>query len=215
MPHFHINPAKLGYTEHYGRLISSAIRVPGLTLETFLAQGRGMERFLWQTAEQTHAGIGVVTELTAWGADRFQHIQQQATLLFQDWLGDPHVDPIAKPCLFGGFSFQDDFVPDNTWSIYAPAIFVLPHYQFAQYGNSDPWLILNVTIAADEDDQDLTRVRADLHDALASRVRVLFADAKIDASQSDPPTPVQVLQINYPMSYESWQAAIEHAADAI
>ena len=210
MPPVNNNPIETGNIEPPGQLVSNAIRVPGLKLETFLAHSRGKARFLWQTSTRTLAGTGIVSELSAWGTDRFQQLQDQATGLFQSYQSS-QMDSIADPCLFGGFSFQDDFIPDNTWSIYAPAIFVLPHYQFAQLGDDDPWLILNVTIGAGED----TRlIQAELHQALLSQQQVMLDLANTSDEGVSPELPIAT-DINFPMPYEAWHAAIERATQVI
>ena len=58
-------------------------------------------------------------------------------------------DPLTGPRLFGGFAFRSDFTPDNTWSIYAPAFFVLPHYQLVSR-SGQMWLTINTQIPLDE-----------------------------------------------------------------
>lgn len=198
-----IQPAELSYAERYGRLVSAAIPVPGLTWQRFLAAARGMERFLWRTGELTLAGSGVVGELTAWGENRFAEIQTKAQGLFKDAI----FDPAARPRLFGGFAFQDDFVPDNTWSVYAPAWFVLPHYQFTQVGDEIPYLTLNITIPADE---DAVAISDSLIEALGQRAKLLLNTATVPEAPNTTP-----LQTNNPMAYPAWEQVITSATDAI
>jgi len=198
-----IQPAELSYTERYGRLVSTAIPVPGLSWRQFLYAARGTERFLWRHGDLTLAGSGVVSELTAWGANRFTEIQTKARDLFKDAL----FSPTARPRLFGGFAFQDDFVPDNTWSVYAPAWFVLPHYQFMQDGDNVPTLTLNITIPPDE---GADGVYDSLVEALEQRAKLLLnISIEPEALNS------ALLQTNSPMPYPAWEQAITHATDAI
>ena len=122
MPYVNSDSMEPVDTTLYGQLVSTAIRAPGLKLETFLAHGRGTERFLWQTSNRTLAGIGIVSELSAWGTDRFQQLQDQAAGLFQSYQSYQS-DSLADPCLFGGFSFQADFV-QTTPGRYMPRQFL-------------------------------------------------------------------------------------------
>ena len=63
-------------------------------------------------------------------------------------LNDEHC--AARPRLFGGFSFRSDFITEHTWAAFAPAYFVLPHYQLTQV-DGETWLTINVQVGEDED----------------------------------------------------------------
>jgi menaquinone-specific isochorismate synthase len=131
-------------TEQYGRLVSLSRPAPGLSLRAFLRTAQGHERFYW---ENTHdpvafAGMGIAVELTAWGAERFHKIEQRARELFDSAYVEDGGQPAARPRLFGGFAFRDDFAPDNTWAVFAPAQFILPHFQLTQVGGNT-WLTMN------------------------------------------------------------------------
>lgn len=198
-----IQPAELSYTERYGRLVSTAIPVPGLTWRQFIGAARGTERFLWRYGDLTLAGSGVTSELTAWGANRFADIHAKARDLFKDAL----YSPTARPRLFGGFAFQDDFVPDNTWSVYAPAWFILPHYQFMQVGDDVPHLILNITIPSDEGADGMYD---SLVEALEQRAKLLLN------TPIEPEAPNSVpIQTNNPMPFPAWEQVITQATDTI
>jgi len=203
----YIDPAELNYTNQYGRLVSCAIAAPGLTIEAFLAAARGHERFLWRTENHIFAGSGIAAELSAWGQSRFQAMEREAAAIFREWVHPVETPELAYPRLFGGFAFQDDFVPDNTWSIYAPAMFILPHYQFAQEHGHDPWLILNVLVPFGDDAEAMFD---DLRAALEHRAALLHETVvETKTAQSAP------VQVNYPMPFPIWQAGIERATQSI
>src|SRR5690606_5163460 len=111
-----------------GRLLSVSIPAPGVDTAVFLQQALGEPRFFWSAANGglTLAGFGIAADLFAWGQNRFEQIQQQAQALFAKAVIDAAEGerPLAGPRLFGGFSFIDDFTPDNTWSIHYPAQFI-------------------------------------------------------------------------------------------
>ena len=79
--------------------------------------------------------------------------------------------PLTGPHLFGGFAFRSDFTPDNTWSIYSPAYFVLPHYQMVSIAG-ETWLTINTQIPLEENPADLL---ADLQSALRDKIAELKA----------------------------------------
>ena len=126
--------------QRYGRLLSCSIPCSDLTLAGFLAAAEGGARFYWESERGAvaFAGAGAAVELIAWGAGRYQKIEKHARQLFDGRL--PAGD--GKPPCFAASSSAaspsaSDFTPDNTWSIYAPAIFVLPHYQLAEQRRAD------------------------------------------------------------------------------
>ncbi|MBP6789643.1 MAG: hypothetical protein KA170_18795, partial [Candidatus Promineofilum sp.] len=117
------------------RLVSLFAAAPGLSAAAFVHAAHGGERFYW--AEPGNglvlAGAGVAAHLIAVPvlpddaaerrpAQRFDEIETQARTLFADALlqpvagAPPDAAALARPRLFGGFAFQDDFVPDNTWA---------------------------------------------------------------------------------------------------
>ncbi len=109
------------------RLVSLSQPCPGLSAAAFLHHGLGQARFYWADGTLTLAGFGTAAELFAWGELRFQQIEAQARQLFAGAVIEG--DVAAAPRLFGGFAFRDDFTPDNTWSVFHPAHFILPHFQ--------------------------------------------------------------------------------------
>ncbi|MCB8941156.1 MAG: isochorismate synthase [Ardenticatenaceae bacterium] len=191
-----------------GRLLSVSIPAPGVETAVFLQQALGEARFFWSAANGglTLAGFGIAADLFAWGQNRFEQIQQQAQALFAEAVIDAAGEerPLAGPRLFGGFSFIDDFTPDNTWSIHYPAQFILPHYQLAQQ-NDESWLTLNAILPPDETPETLL---PELQAALQTRLTVLQTGISPAPPPPRAPTP---LHLNYPMSYDDWETMITHA----
>ena len=161
--------------EHYGRLVSYSLPCPDVSPAAFLRAARTRPRFFWEQAAagMSFVGAGLAVELMAWGQDRFGQIQRQAKDLFDGVaLLNEGASPVV-PRLFGGSAFRDDFVPDEAWSGFPPAHFVLPHYQLVLV-NGDPWLAINVQIPLDDDPAAL---RSDLHEALTAQIAALQAFA--------------------------------------
>ncbi len=187
-------------------LVSCSQPSPGITPMDFLRQSKGKERFYWEDGRHSvaFAGFGVTANLMGWGKDRFTSIQRQARDLFRDAVLFIPDQPLAGPRLFGGFAFRDDFAPDNTWSVFNPAHFVLPHYQITQI-DGESWMTINALIQLDED--PLGSV-AQLREALAARYEILRENNKNLPSDSNFPKAVAV---NYPMPYTIWEQKIIHA----
>ncbi|MCB8976182.1 MAG: isochorismate synthase [Ardenticatenaceae bacterium] len=194
-----------------GRLVSVSISAPGVDTAVFLQQALGEARFFWSAANGglTLAGFGIAADLFAWGKNRFQQIQQQAQELFADAVIDEAERPLAGPRLFGGFSFIDDFTPDNTWSIHYPAQFILPHYQLTQQGD-ESWLTLNAILPPDEMPEGLL---PELRAALAARLDSFLTQRGKGVKGSK--EKAKALRIEYPMSYEAWAAMIDHATETM
>ena len=103
--------------------------------------------------------------MLAWGPERFADIQSQATSLFTQAHVYAADNALAAPRLFGGFSFSDDFAPDNAWSVFQPAHFILPHFQLAQSGD-ESWLTINAIL---EPEETLSETQDILVEALHAR----------------------------------------------
>ena len=195
--------------QRYGRLLSCTLRCDGLGFDDFLAAAAGQPRFYWAKGgdDFAFAAMGSAVELMAWGAGRFQKIAADARELFATAHIEGAADALTGPLLFGGFSFRSDFTPDNTWSIYAPAHFVLPHYQLLRAGRQT-WLRINAQIPPDEDPAALT---PDLEAALRDKIAELQAGPQ--------PTPAQTAskpgRINYPMDVATWRAMVQDATGRI
>jgi menaquinone-specific isochorismate synthase len=195
------------------RLVSYSQPAPDLDPADFLRQAQGQERFYWQHNDKVYAGFGIAAEFTAWGEDRFQSIREKAADLFRDLVLLNEDDCAARPRLFGGFSFRSDFVTENTWAAFAPAYFVLPHYQLTQI-SGESWLTINVQLG-DGDDLDAEAIRA----ALEARYNALFSpipefgEGKLTRSWSAGVGSNALTSITYPMSFDAWADIITDATD--
>ncbi|MEO8397783.1 MAG: isochorismate synthase, partial [Chloroflexota bacterium] len=183
-------------------VVSYSIPCPDLSIEVFLWRAQGRERFYWQHNDEVYAGFGIAAEFTAWGEERFQSIREKAADLFRDLVLLNDDDCAARPRLFGGFSFRPDFITENTWAAFAPAYFVLPHYQMTQIGG-ETWLTINVQLGEGEE-LDAGAIR----EALAAQYENLLN--RQDARNAEMN---ELAQINYPMSFEAWADIITDATD--
>lgn len=203
------------------RLVSYSLPIKDVSAMDFLHHAQGQERFFWEDVRDhiTFAGFGAAANLMTWGNGRYTSIQQQAKHLFTDAILLNDVPDLAKPRLFGGFAFRDDFLPDNTWASFHPAHFILPHYQYVQIGD-ETWLTINALIPLEDDPEHSLPI---LREALETRKDVL---SKIEESrlmnnrQSSIVNPTtssgQGLQsLNYPMSHEEWSHSINQARNDI
>ena len=193
----------------YGRLLSCSVPCDGISFTDFLGAAEGQPRTYWENRNDNiaFAGAGTAVELMAWGSDRFRKIAQGARELYAKAHivgGDPSK---TGPRLFGGFSFRGDFTPDNTWSIYAPAHFVLPHFQLVSIGG-ETWLTINAQIPLEEDPETLVD---DLQTALQKKIKELQADrARMGGKEQS-----RLESVHYPMSFAMWQKMICHATERI
>ncbi|MEM7112327.1 MAG: isochorismate synthase [Chloroflexota bacterium] len=190
------------------RLISYSIPSPGITAADFLHQAHGLERFYWEDGRNhlVFAGSGVTKELFAWGERRFRSIERQAKALFQDTTVVNEAAPLAAPRLFGGFAFREDFAPDEAWTTFQPAHFVLPHYQLVQQDN-ESWLTINAQLPASEEPSELV---PQLHEALTIRYELLLAAKAAPNIRHEMPPATAV---NYPMSFPAWETMISTATN--
>ena len=194
-----------------GRLVSLSMPSPGVTAEAFLALAEGQERFFWEDVRDDilFAGFGVAAHLLAWGPERFAHVEAQARALFADALLLGPANRLAAPRLFGGFAFRDDFMPDNTWSVFHAAHFLLPHFQLVQAGD-ESWLTINALLPPEERDSGET-LRDELSAALQARYDWLCDAARQERPAATLGASAPPLEVNYPMSYEAWAAMIQEA----
>lgn len=195
--------------QRYGRLLSCSLPCDGIDFDRFLETADGQARFYWENRDEqiAFAGAGVAVELMAWGPERFDKIATDARELFDGAFVEQEDNPLTSPRLFGGFSFRHDFMLDNTWSIYTPAFFVLPHYQLLSKDGA-AWLTINAQVPLDESPR---RLIPDLRAALRQKIAQLKAlEPRMDASEEN-----ALQSIDYPMSYPVWEAMIEDATQGI
>ena len=197
--------------QRYGRLLSYSVPCRGISLAGFLqaAKAAGASRYYWENRSDriAFAGAGTAIELMAWGEQRYAKIASQIRELFAraDILGSDN--PLAAARLFGGLSFRSDFTPDNTWSIYAPAYFVLPHYQLVRVGG-EMWLTINAQIPLDEG-------RAALIDELKLALKQKITQLKAGGWQAFDRPQSKLLRVNYPMTATMWDGMVGGAVARI
>lgn len=188
----------------HGTLVSYAIPAPELDVATFLRHALGQERFYWQNDAIAFAGFGAAAELFAWGENRFDDIQRQAHALFDGACVLSDTPTLATPRLFGGFAFREDFTPDNTWSAFHPAHFILPHYQFLQTADAN-WLTINSIVPPEEDPAASLDVLAE---AVTARYDLLRSGS---GPLTEPPPTGDPIRIRYPMSLDAWSTMLNQA----
>lgn len=194
---------------HYGRLLSCSLPCSDVSLQAFLGAAEDQPRSYWENRNSrlAFAGVGAAVELMAWGDERFRKIARDARDLFSS----AHIvggrPPWTGPRLYGGFSFRSDFTPDNTWSIYAPAHFVLPHYQLVSI-DGETWLTINTQIPSEEDPAALV---SDLQAALREKIRQL----RLEPGALSIHRQSSLSSVRYPMSYDIWRAMIDQATARI
>lgn len=186
---------------NYGRLVSYSLPCKGITLRNFLRTVRGQPRFYWESSRDdvAFAGAGMALEIFAY-ADRFASIQRQVQELFDGAAILNETEPLAAPRLFGGFSFRDDFIPDDTWADFTPAHFVLPHYQLLQF-HGQTWLTINA-----HTDDDPKSLKDALHAALLAKIE------QIKTATLPFTTRQQIAEgVDYPLSFFAWQNSLNTA----
>lgn len=199
----------LAIHQRYGRLLSCSAPCAGFNFAGFLAAAEGGARFYWEdrNGDVAFAGAGTAVELMAWGPERFKRIAQDARELFEGARLEGDDNPLSGPRLLGGFAFRSDFTPDNTWSIYSPAFFALPHYQLVKDGDK-MWLTINAQIPPEESPASLI---PDLKAALAQKIAQLSAaQGSIGAEERN-----ALVGIEYPMGYQTWERLLNEATDRI
>ena len=195
--------------EQYGRLVSVSLPTPHLTMRHFLRHAQGKQaRFYWRDGRDpiTFAGVGIAAELIAWGESRYETIQQKAKSLFDGAFVATADEPMARPRLFGGFAFRDDFVPDNTWAAFHPAHFVLPHYQLLQRGQ-DIWLTINAHLPVEASTPEhIADVVPALREALEAEYALLQTTTLPNSKKTSPH-----YTLRYPMSQPQWTTMLNQA----
>ncbi len=192
----------------HGRLLSLARPAPGLDPMAFLRAVQGQERFLWRDGRTgtVWAGVGVAAHLMGYGEARFTAIQRQVQALFSQGVVLTGEDPLARPRLFGGFSFREDFTPDVTWTAFHPAHFILPHFQLACQDDR-AWLTVNVLLPPEERPMaNLPLLREALDERYAQLREAVAGVPQASAGETR-------ARVDYPLPLEEW-ARLIHLAQA-
>lgn len=199
------------------RLYSLSMPAPELDVHGFLHAAVGQERFFWQEPNGglALAGSGVAYEVKAWGERRFSAVARVMRRLFDrqvrfETQADSPEEKV-RPRFFGGFSFQEDFVPDHVWDAFSPAHFILPHFQLTSLEGST-WLTVNALLPTSE---DRAAVRPALQQALEMRLAWLQKAVHNRPVPSAPPAAQEPLTIRYPMSFGDWSSMLEAGVSRI
>ncbi|PJF40774.1 MAG: isochorismate synthase [Phototrophicales bacterium] len=189
------------------RLISDSLPCPDVSLLDFLMHSQGQPRFYWENSQDqiAFAGSGKAVEFIEWGNNYYAKLKPQIQQLFSGAILLNSQEPLAAPRLFGGFAFHPEFVPDNTWASFAPAHFVLPHYQLLSI-SGETWLTINANIPYEE---NVDEIRDELRRALKARIEVLQRYAQQKRKTQLP----KLQSINYPLPYEIWEQTIQDATE--
>ena len=103
------------------------------------ADASARPRVVWRPPEGDFlAAIGASASCVADGAGRFGSIREEGSELFAALETDPEAPRVARPRLFGGFSFLPD-THSGPWKGVPDARFVLPKVQFAST-EAESWL---------------------------------------------------------------------------
>ena len=162
--------------KRFGKLVSKSVSCEGVDALTFLRHAEGQARFMWSSPndERVLLGFGSALSLEAWGEHRFEDIERQAKALFAGVEDKGEAD---APKLFGGFAFNDSFTAENAWARFAPAQFVLPHFQL-ELTPTTSTLSIHAGLQDEALDQDA------LFEALHSRREVLQQEAHQSLKQA-------------------------------
>ncbi|WP_132058413.1 isochorismate synthase [Halorussus amylolyticus] len=176
-------------------LVSRACKLPDCAARSFLA-GRDAPRIYWTSPYGPEfAGGGRAARITATGSDRFETVRESAADLFSGL--DYDGPAVARPRLFGGFSFHDDHDAAPPWQGFPGAEFVLPRSQLTR-ADGETWLTVTAR------DADPEGVEADLAGVAGS-----VAD---DAPRGRVPS---VLRTEPTTTREEWAEQVRGAVERI
>lgn len=107
--------------------------------------------FVWQTATRAVAVRGASATVTGSGPDRFEDVRRTGKRLLDACTVPDHVPNVARPRLFGGFSFHENDGSEGVWNGFQDATFVLPEVQLSSDG--DGWWLTVTANGADGADE--------------------------------------------------------------
>ncbi|MFQ5614289.1 MAG: isochorismate synthase MenF [Anaerolineae bacterium] len=192
-----------------GGLVSYSLPWPDTSPLAFLRQAGDAYRVYWENgpASPAFAGYGWAASLTAAGPDRFRSIRQEAAQLFNKAiLETDDTPPGVGPRLFGGFAFWAGDEPQDLWSAFPSACFVLPRYQLTCL-DGQSWLTVNHCLEAGQDPYPILQSLRD--DTQMLRLALEMAGNRAQESRMQPHRAEIELDIRYPMDRAAWQRLIE------
>ena len=183
--------------KRFGKLVSKSVPCQGVDALTFLRHAAGQARFMYSSPhdERVLLGFGSALSLEAWGERRFEDIERQAKTLFADVKKGEGV----APKLFGGFAFNDTFAAENAWARFAPAQFVLPHFQL-ELTPTTSTLSIHAGLQDEASDEDA------LYEALVNRREVLQQEAHQPLEKQ-----ARLESCHDLTSMDEWRSMIEHS----
>lgn len=142
-------------------LVSRACKLSDCAARSFLVE-QGTPRVYWTSPYGPElAGGGRTARITATGSNRFETVREDAADLFAETEFDG--PEVARPRLFGGFSFHDDHDPALPWRGFPAAEFVLPRTQLTR-ADGETWLTVSGRDAAEEIEAELEAAREQVPD---------------------------------------------------
>jgi menaquinone-specific isochorismate synthase len=159
-------------------------------------------RMAWATGETTLAVGGVASRITATAPNRFDVVTDRATSLFDSLHVDTSLPDVARPRLYGGFSFTDAHSPEpgGTWDGFPAAEFTLPAIQLT-LTDDGAWLTAAaVGPGASETASDRLARWRDRFDTLP---------------ELDPGPLPGIDNLRYNPSRDTWRTQVEAAMDRI
>ncbi len=183
-------------------LISRSVEIPTPSFRAILADADA-PRTVWTAPDEpTVVGGGTAATLAANGPDRFAAVRDAAEVLFSSPDSSPAPE-VARPRLFGGFSFHDDHDGETPpWSGFPGARFVLPRVQVVDADDAT-WLTVN---AAGPD------ATVDAVEELLARTRDRLADLPEPGPIAGPPG---VASRTRTTDHDAWNASVTAATDRI
>jgi salicylate biosynthesis isochorismate synthase len=150
------------------------------------------------------AAIGFAHVLEARGADRFQAVAREWSMLANSALADDLDGPPGSGLVaVGGFAFADDGGGSARWGGFAPASMVVPELSLARRGDRVA-LTLNVVVAPDDTVEDLR-----------ARVQARLGELRAPALPLLDPAPAGTYRVLSPMPPTHYEEAVARSVERI
>lgn len=186
-------------TPESSELVSLSTELPEVVPVRTALEAADAPRTFWSVpGEPTVVGSGAAWTLIAEGPDRFDDIRSEAETLFETV--EIAGTTVARPRVFGGFSFHHDHTGGDPWKGFPAAKFVLPGIQIT-YDEDRAWVTVNaVDVPRADVKQRLETIRAELP----------------DHAPSDPPAdPPGIKSRTRTTSLDVWRDSVSSATDRI